>query len=247
MWLVLRLAVEHARVRKMISLAPPGVARNWSECCPSQLRVLDDEELMLALRDGCHDALAVLFERHSALAFRIARAILRDGGEAEETVQQVFFDLFRAVGQFNAERGSFKTWFLQFVYHRTINRRQHLQANRFYTFEELDERMPQELFRGAGRALRFSAHETKRLVEQVLAVVQPRQRRTIELTYFEGLTVEEIAKKTGESPKVVENNLYRGLARLRGAVLGNGQTSEYSKAAGTVKPNGVLVAHPRTL
>jgi len=75
-------------------------------------------------------------ERHSALVFRIARAILRDDGEAEETVQRVFLDVFRAVNQFNPARGSFKTWLLQYAYHRTINRREHLQANHFYNREE---------------------------------------------------------------------------------------------------------------
>jgi len=85
---------------------------------PSRLQILSDEDLMAALRMGCNDALAVLFERHSALVFRIARAILHDDGEAEETVQRVFLDVFRAVNQFNPDRGSFKTWLLQYAYHR---------------------------------------------------------------------------------------------------------------------------------
>ncbi|MGH9566849.1 MAG: sigma factor, partial [Candidatus Angelobacter sp.] len=65
-----------------------------------RLRTLGDIELVVALRYGCEDALAVLFERHSALVFHIARTIVKDEWEAEETVQQVFFDLFRAIGQF---------------------------------------------------------------------------------------------------------------------------------------------------
>src|SRR5260370_38231400 len=98
-------------------------------CSPSLLRTFSDADLMDALRRGCNDALAVLFERHSALVFRIARAILRDDGEAEETVQRVFLDVFRAVNRFNPARGSFKTWLLQYAYHRTINRRNHLRRN----------------------------------------------------------------------------------------------------------------------
>src|SRR5216684_3759674 len=108
-------------------------------CCPSRLRTLTDAELVAALASGCNDALAVLFERHSALVFRIARAILRDDGEAEETVQRVFLDVFKAMNQFNPDRGTFKTWLLQYAYHRSLNRREHLQANQFYNREELDE------------------------------------------------------------------------------------------------------------
>ena len=80
---------------------------------PSRLRTLTDEDLIQALRMGCNDALALPFERHSALVFRIARATLHDDGEAEETVRKIFLDVFRAVNEFNPDRGTFKTWLLQ--------------------------------------------------------------------------------------------------------------------------------------
>jgi RNA polymerase sigma-70 factor, ECF subfamily len=54
------------------------------------------------------------------------------------------------------------------------------------------------------------------LVAQVLKSLQPRQRRTIELVYFEGLTAEEVSIKTGDV-RVVRHNLYRGLDKLRRA------------------------------
>ncbi len=211
---------------------------------PSRLRTLTDEDLMAALRMGCNDALAVLFERHSALVFRIARAILHDDGEAEETVQRVFLDVFRAVNQFNPDRGSFKTWLLQYAYHRSLNRRQHLQANRFYSRDELDELMPAEVFRGTGRLLCLLPQEVVCLVEQVLATLESRQRRVIELTYFEGLTAEEIAKKTGDSTSSVRHNLYRGLAKLRNILQETSSAKEKTAAERKVNAKGILVEYP---
>src|ERR1039458_9643806 len=96
-------------------------------------------------------------------------SILHDDGEAEETVQKAFLDIFRAVNQFNPDRGTFKTWLLQYAYHRSINRRQQLQASRFYSRDELNELMPAELFRGAGHLLCLLPQEVVCLVEQVLA------------------------------------------------------------------------------
>jgi len=211
---------------------------------PSRLRTLTDEDLMAALRMGCNDALAVLFERHSALVFRIARAILHDDGEAEETVQRVFLDVFRAVNQFNRDRGSFKTWLLQYAYHRSINRRQHLQANRFYSRDELNELMPAELFCEAGHLLCLLPQEVVCLVEQVLATLESRQRRVIELTYFEGLTAEEIAKKTGDSASSVRHNLYRGLAKLRNVLQETSRAKEKTAAGQTAKAKRILVEYP---
>jgi len=59
------------------------------------------------------------------------------------------------------------------------------------------------------------------LAGQVLSHLEPRQRRTIELIYYEGLTAEEVATRTGETVRVVRHNLYRGLEKLRKA-LGSG-------------------------
>ncbi len=82
-------------------------------CSPSRLRTLTDAELMDALCSGCNDALAILFDRHRALVLQIARAGVSNDDEAEETVQRVFLEVFRAARQFNPGLGSFKTWLLK--------------------------------------------------------------------------------------------------------------------------------------
>jgi Sigma-70 region 2 len=81
---------------------------------PSRLQMLTDEDLMAALRIGCNDAFAVLYERYSDLVFRTAREILHDDGEAQEMVDKVFMVIFRTVNQFDPDRGTFKTWLLQY-------------------------------------------------------------------------------------------------------------------------------------
>jgi RNA polymerase sigma-70 factor, ECF subfamily len=215
---------------------------------PTCLRGLTDEDLMQALRMGCNDALAVLFERHSSLVFRIARAILHDDGEAEETVQRVFLDVYKAAKQFNPERGTFKTWLLQYAYHRTLNRRQHLESNRFYSREELDDLAPSELLYSSGHLLCLPPQELMCLVEQVLSTLDVRHRRVIELTYFEGFTAEEIARKTGDTASSVRHQLYRGLAKLRSVLFETRTAKEHAKEKDTdkrkIKLKGILVEYP---
>jgi hypothetical protein len=82
-------------------------------CSPCRLRALTDAELMDALRSGCNDALATLFERHSALVFQIARGSLCGDGEAEASVRRVFGSVFQAKDEFNSDRDSFTTWLLK--------------------------------------------------------------------------------------------------------------------------------------
>jgi RNA polymerase sigma-70 factor, ECF subfamily len=210
----------------------------------AELRKMEDEELAAELAAGRHDALTVLFERHSAQAFRIARRMLRNDGEAEETVQQVFLDVYRAISQFDRGKGSFKTWLLQFAYHRAINRRQHLIAQQFYEWIDLDEELPEVQERtGISLQLQQSPQELGYLIEQLLSTIKPLQRKVIELSFFYVLTAEEIADKTGETPSVVRHSLYRGLRKLRSALLERGQVCKEAKGATKAEKESIFFAY----
>jgi RNA polymerase sigma-70 factor (ECF subfamily) len=146
---------------------------------------------------------------------------VRDPGEAEEVVQTVFLDIFRAMANFDSRKGILKVWILQYAYHRALHRKRHLASNHFYRWEELEAAIEV----GSGRALWGESPETVRLAEEMLGNLKSRQRAVVEMTYYEGLTAEEIACRLGESPHVVRHDLHRGLAALR-AIFGNSHEKE---------------------
>lgn len=174
---------------------------------------LCDEELMHHVTAGRQDALATLFDRYHQLVFSVALRIVRDPGEAEEVVQTVFLDIFRAVANFDARKGKLKVWLLQYAYHRALHRKRHLVANHFYRWEDLEAAV--EI--GSSRPLAAELPEVVRLAEEMLGKLKPRQRAVVELTYYEGLTAEEIACRLGASVHAVRHDLQRGLAALRSA------------------------------
>jgi RNA polymerase sigma-70 factor, ECF subfamily len=178
--------------------------------------LLSDEALISRLQNGNADALTVLFERHSPRLFGIARRILRNDAEAEDAMQQTFLDVFRSIHQFNPDKATFKTWLIMFAYQRIFNHRRSLTAHQFFRTDPLDELLP-ELHVQPEYASGLSMAEMGILIEQVLSRLEPRQRRTIELVYYEGLTADEVATHTGETVRVVRHNLYRGLETLRKA------------------------------
>lgn len=102
-------------------------------------------------------------------------------------MQQIFLDLFRSAGKFDPARGTFKGWFVMFGYCQIINRWRRLQSSRFYDSENCEEALP-EIMEAGKRTFPFQAAEARRLVEQALEHLKPRQRRTVELIYYEGLT-----------------------------------------------------------
>ncbi len=184
---------------------------------------------MAHLQAGCNDALAVLFDRYHRLVLSIARKIVRDPGEAEDVMQSVFLDIFRSVAQFDASKGTTKVWILQYAYHRAINRRQHLNARNFYSqtnLEPVENRLPET----ASSLGRFTQGELKHLLRQGLATLTAAQRRVIELASSSGLSMKDIADKTGDSLLNVRHHYYRGLQKLRSFI---GRKPEIKRGSGS--------------
>src|SRR5215470_18180880 len=96
------------------------------------MRDWTDEDVMEQLREGNPNALPVLFDRFHRLVLKVALRILRDPGEAEDIMQDIFLEIFRKAGQFDPAKGSAKTWILQYAYHRSLTRRQYLALRNFY-------------------------------------------------------------------------------------------------------------------
>jgi RNA polymerase sigma-70 factor, ECF subfamily len=175
------------------------------------LNQLSDEQLVQEIVAGAEDALTVLFDRYHRLVFGVAYKILHHSAEAEEVVQTVFLEVFRAVVNFDPRRGTLKVWLLQFAYSRALNRRRHLNAQRFYDLVSL-ENLEVIADRWEKQA------DITRLVEELLLTLPPRRKLVIEMTYFEGMTAVEIADRLGISSDNVRHELYRGLGKLRKAI-----------------------------
>jgi RNA polymerase sigma-70 factor (ECF subfamily) len=134
-------------------------------------------------------------------------------------MQNVFLDVFRAVAQFDPSRGTTKVWLMQCAYHRAISRSQYLNRRGFYNQEDTEdvaEILPQDDFLPG----KFTPAELGILVKKGLGTLTSVQRRVIELAIYDGLSMKEIAEKTGESLLNVRHHYYRGLKKLRAFVEG---------------------------
>jgi RNA polymerase sigma-70 factor, ECF subfamily len=176
---------------------------------------LSDEDVVERLCQGYSDALPVLFDRFYRLVLKIALRILRDPGEAEDVMQDVFFEIFNKAAQFDPARGSAKTWILQYAYHRSLSRRQYLALRNFYGRHQIGEREVSESNSADASWRGLTFQEWKRAIEQGLATLNENQRKTLELVCFEGFLLSEIAERTKESLPNVRHHYYRGLEGLR--------------------------------
>lgn len=175
------------------------------------LRGLSDEELFVHLGHQDADALAVLYQRYRRLVFAVASQILRDDGEAEDVLQNVFVDIFRTSLRYGPARGTVKMWILQFAYHRSFRQRRQLKCRHFYSNVEISEVLDTLTI----TSLAVTDIENKHFTRKALETLGGAQKRVLQMACQDGLSLRDIAGVTGEKIENVRHHYYRGLQTLR--------------------------------
>lgn len=168
-----------------------------------------DEDLIRRMLSGDETALGILYDRYGGLVYSVAKHILGDSGAAEEVLQDIFHQLWRAASSFDSARGSLSSWLLVMARNRSIDR---LRRRTPFMGEEVPETL-----HGAALDIESAAaqNEMAGRVRAALRALPEAQRQAMELAYFEGLTQSEIAKRTGDPLGTVKTRLRTALASLK--------------------------------
>lgn len=176
-----------------------------------------DIELMARLKDGQQEALCPLFDRYHRLVLSIGAKIVRDRTEAEDLMQEVFFEVYRFVERFDPNKGTVKSWIMQFAYYKSLKRRRYLALRGAFEKDQIDafDLSKSSNVPGGGVEQYSSNQEMLAVVEQGMAELTPKQREVVQLVCFEGLLLSEISERMAESLGNVRHYYYRGIEKLR--------------------------------
>ncbi len=175
---------------------------------------LTDEDLVVQAQVGDRAALGVLFDRYSALVLGIGLRILRDRGEAEDLIQEVFLGLCQKVKGFDPSKGSGRTWIVQIAYRRAFDRRAYLCRRRFYDGTN-GGHIRNTLQAKPGWEEQIADLLTGEQLHAAFEELSEKQRATLEMYFFEGLDLREISERLAETLENTRHFYYRGLERLR--------------------------------
>jgi RNA polymerase sigma-70 factor (ECF subfamily) len=178
-----------------------------------------DGELIKAVAEGDADALAVLYDRHGTVVFSLCLRMLRDADDAEELLEDVFWQLWRRADQFDPTRGSAVAYLLTLTRSRAIDRLR-TRERRVRLRSELPDPLLGESLLGAstlaGSPLQEAlALERRARVRVALADLPALQREAVELSFLEGLSHPEISTRLGEPLGTIKTRIRNGLLRMR--------------------------------
>jgi RNA polymerase sigma-70 factor (ECF subfamily) len=169
-----------------------------------------DDELCARMGRGDSSALAALFQRHGSRLLFMGKVILGDASEAEDVVQEVFFEAWRKARTFDAERGSVRTWLAVRMRSRCLDRKRSSGATRTVLSSSMDDGIAPPESRSSPE--RHADHAT---LVRSLAALPEEQRDVLLLGYFEDLSSQEIATALAIPVGTVKSRVRRALSELR--------------------------------
>jgi RNA polymerase sigma-70 factor (ECF subfamily) len=173
-------------------------------------RAARDGLLLTRAKGGDQQAMTDLFDQYSGMVYSVALRVLHDPGQAEDVMQEIFFQVWRNPNVFVSGRGSLGAWLAVMARNRAI--------------DALRRRRPTDSVDDVALASSSdlgSEVERNRMMEKVRGVLKDlpvEQQKSVEMAFFEGLTHSEIAAKTGDPLGTVKTRIRSALITLRKAI-----------------------------
>jgi len=173
------------------------------------------------LRAGSPEPIAVLFARYRRLLFGIGMKILRDVAEAEDIVQDIFLEIWEKAERFDSTRGTVKVWLIQYAYSRSLSRRRDIALRQAKGAGKRDGNYRETEPANVPDAVeKLTVENQLNRITEAFQGLSPKQKEALQLVYFHGLSIKEVADRMRESVENVRHFYYRGLKRLREDLAG---------------------------
>lgn len=171
----------------------------------------DGQERRLArrLRRGDANVIADLYAQYGSASYGVLLRTLRDRDAADDVQQQVFAEVWRRAGQYDADRASLLTWILTIARSRAI--------------DHLRRRVPEpvsadEIVRLAGGGDRPDPTDLamdRWAATELLSTLPDHERELLRLRFYEELSQTEIAARLDLPLGTVKARMVRALRKLR--------------------------------
>src|ERR671919_3184594 len=163
----------------------------------------DADSVIARARQGDEAALEALYRAFEVPVYSLARRICRTAEDAEDVLQETFFEVCRSIGRYR-EEGSLWGWIRTIAASKALMR---IRRNKYRDTDELHDEFVGQ--RQEDSLLRMD-------LEAALERLSETARAVVWLHDVEGYTHEEIAEMMGRTVSFSKSQLARAHQRLRG-------------------------------
>ena len=171
-----------------------------------------DGDLLVRLQKRDPQALAELYDRYGKMVYGLILRVVSDTGTAEDLVQETFLRVWNHAQGFDSERGAVGPWLMAVARNRAIDYLRS-QGRRIQSSVEFNETEHPSLF--ANLQTEMLQFDVIKRMKTALEHLDGKQRKAIELAYFEGMSQTEIAEHMGQPLGTVKTWVRKALQQLR--------------------------------
>ena len=175
-----------------------------------------DASLLRRMADGDESALTALYDRWVERVHTVAFWILKDSDEAEDVVEETFWQAWRNAARYDGVRSSASTWLVMIARSRALDRLRAERRRSDWTASPatagalLDEAAAREPDASAADRGEHSA-----ALSEAIGALPSEQRQALELAFFGGLSHSEIADRTAQPLGTVKTRIRLAMEKLR--------------------------------
>ena len=182
------------------------------------MQELSDDQLLTFAQGRDEAAFAELMHRNSSSSFKLALSILKDRQDAEDEVQNSYWNAWRSVGQFQRD-SRFSTWMSRIVINQCLMR---LRKARRASFLYLDEgvgvgglKVMELPDRGSTPEAELGGKEMSAILHKEIRKLPPLLRNVLVLRDLDELSMDDVAGRLGISIVAAKSRLLRARSELR--------------------------------
>ena len=173
-----------------------------------------DAELLFKIAQGDEQAFSRLYDRFSAPLYSLIRQMTNDDVEVQDALSEGFVQIWRRAATYDCERSAAFTWAVMLVRNKTIDRlrvRSRIAKVRDLATERIspDDDIDSQSMHAP------HLRERAKLVRSVVNALPEDQRTPLEMSFFDGMTHDEIAERLETPLGTVKARIRRGLQKLR--------------------------------
>jgi RNA polymerase sigma-70 factor, ECF subfamily len=180
--------------------------------------------LVERIGNGDNAAFESLMRTYNGKLFRIARAILKDDGDAEDALQDAYLEAYRHLDEFRGA-SELSTWLTRIVVNQALMRlrkeKRRSSIVPFRTGVSTDGESPETQvpdIKSESPSAAAIRGETRRILERRIDELPASFRTVFIMREVEDMSIDEVAESLSISPATVRTRLFRARALLRAAL-----------------------------
>lgn len=171
-----------------------------------------DPILLARIAGGDCAAFAEFYDRHSARVYGLVIKLLKNAREADDVLQETFWQVWNRAPQFDARRGSPLAWVMLIARSRCLDQLRRITRQRATPVDFDEPSITLDLADDLHR------DEVAVRARQAIAGLPEEQRIAIQLAFYNGLTHQEIAEQLDAALGTIKTRIRLGMQKLREAL-----------------------------